>query len=569
MKTTQHPAIVPLATLRTTCPALLLALACATSLSAASLYWAPDNDANGGNGTWDTASSLWSAAADGSGTLQTWNNVATPYNDAFFARGKTGTVAVSGEVNVGWLDFGGTTADASTSYTLNGGTIILGGHSAGWESTRTIQSTGNVTINSTIRMFEDVAAAGHRRFGNQGGTLTINDIANASTGGTQNLSLESWGTGTIKIDGNITNTFGAPRTSLIIGGSDLNTVAGSGSNYHLGGNNTGVSNTSLLRGTLHLNHSNALGSGGLTVRNVTNSDTINILIGTAGVTIGNAITFDSFTNTSWTRTIGGEHTSGTATFSGTITLGAFAASGNGDRLNVTSAAGGTTIFSGNITDGANTSRVVKTGAGIVKFNRTDGMDYDGATIVTAGTLIVNNTTGSGTGRGAVAVRNGATLGGAARVAGNITLDAGARFSTGDMDESGVSSAGTLATAGSFTWNSNNTAASLFFDLGADQASSDQLNIAGAFTKGNGTSFIFDFTGSALPASFTYTLVTFNSTNFTDAGIFSANIDGTFAINDNSLTFTTAAIPEPAAFVLLSALGIGFLAAALRFRKTQV
>ena len=329
--------------------------------------------------------------------------------------------------------------------------------------------------------------------------------------------------------------------------------------------------TSLYRGTLVLSNSNALaGSSGLTVVNANvgaSADTANVLIDTASVTINKNISFSNLgTDTGDIRTIGGSNTSGTSTFSGNVTLGAFASSGTGSSLRVTSAAGGTTVFSGLINDGANTTSLLLNGSGIVKFTNASGNTYDGDTTVSSGALIVNNTSGSSTGTGAVIVNNGATFGGTGSSSGAISLAAGARLSPGDMDGAGVSGAGTFTGGSSLTWNSNGTTAGLFFNLGANQAASDQLALNGAFTKGSGSSFIFDFTGSTLDPSFTYTLVTFGSTDFT-VGDFSAinGGSGIFALNGNSLTFG-AAIPEPSTYAVFA--GVLVLAGSVWRRQSR-
>jgi hypothetical protein len=83
----------------------------------------------------------------------------------------------------------------------------------------------------------------------------------------------------------------------------------------------------------------------------------------------------------------------------------------------------------------------------------------------------------------------------------------------------------------------------------DAASSDRLAITGAFTKGTGSTFVFNFNDVGVQ-SITYTLVTFGSTTFNDASVFSAlGVDGTFALVGNTLTFT-AAIPEPSTYAAM-------------------
>jgi hypothetical protein len=67
-------------------------------------------------------------------------------------------------------------------------------------------------------------------------------------------------------------------------------------------------------------------------------------------------------------------------------------------------------------------------------------------------------------------------------------------------------------------------------------------------------------------SITYTLVTFGSTTFGDASVFSATgVDGTFAFAGNSLTFTVTAIPEPSTYAAI--LG-GLVLAGVVYRRRR-
>ncbi len=58
-------------------------------------------------------------------------------------------------------------------------------------------------------------------------------------------------------------------------------------------------------------------------------------------------------------------------------------------------------------------------------------NYAGGTTVTAGSLFVNNSAGSGTGSGAVTVQNGATLGGEGRINGALTVQNGGTLAPGN------------------------------------------------------------------------------------------------------------------------------------------
>ncbi len=108
--------------------------------------------------------------------------------------------------------------------------------------------------------------------------------------------------------------------------------------------------------------------------------------------------------------------------------------------------------------------------------------YDGGTLVAAGRLLVNNTTGSGVGSGDVEVASGAALGGTGFIGtesdtSNVTVNSGGRIAPGIF-------AGRLTVHGDVTF-----AAGSFFDaqLGGTAAGSeyDQLDVFGAVAL-NGT-----------------------------------------------------------------------------------
>ncbi|NJN05599.1 MAG: hypothetical protein HC814_03295 [Rhodobacteraceae bacterium] len=126
-----------------------------------------------------------------------------------------------------------------------------------------------------------------------------------------------------------------------------------------------------------------------------------------------------------TKVIGGA-TAHESTFSGDVSLF--------DNVTLTATNGGRVNFTGEIVDVSGTRSVTKTGAGVV--NVASANFWNGGTSVEAGTFLVNNTTGSGTGAGDVTVHSGATLGGSGSIAGSVTLNSGATLLPGN-------SAGTL------------------------------------------------------------------------------------------------------------------------------
>ena len=91
---------------------------------------------------------------------------------------------------------------------------------------------------------------------------------------------------------------------------------------------------------------------------------------------------------------------------------------------------GNTLISA-VTDGAGMgSAIVKGGSGTLTITRNNA--YSGGTTVNGGTLLVNNTTGSGTGDGDVTVNGaGTTLGGTGIISKRVTVNIGANLAPGN------------------------------------------------------------------------------------------------------------------------------------------
>jgi autotransporter-associated beta strand protein len=99
---------------------------------------------------------------------------------------------------------------------------------------------------------------------------------------------------------------------------------------------------------------------------------------------------------------------------------------------VTGGSNSSTTFSGQLS-GAGT--LVKTGSGTFTLARAAGNSYTGTTTISAGTLLVNNTSGSGTGTNSVTVNSGGTLGGSGIVSGAVTVNSGGHLAPGASIES--------------------------------------------------------------------------------------------------------------------------------------
>ncbi|HEV7298416.1 MAG TPA: autotransporter-associated beta strand repeat-containing protein [Tepidisphaeraceae bacterium] len=379
---------------------------------AAPLYWDANGDGTdstyGGNGTWDTSNAFWNNSATiGSGVLQTWNTIDNPAisTSAVFLRNTSGAVTVGvGGVMAQNLSFGTSTGSfttgSGTNYTLSGDAITV--TQSGTGTGIGLNNGGTVAIGNAINF------SGTMKVVATGGTnsLTLAGGLNNMSASNQILYFEfSSGSNTTDVSGAITRS-GNGTIGLVFNGTSSTVVKLSGSNTGLNGNGT----LRLEGGILALDNSNALGSASLPtlalgVASSTSSRAQSVLIGTSGVSIGNGISLASLgTGGTATRTLGSAIASGTATFTGGVTLASTGVSlrSDGDAL---------TTFSGLINDGGQIQAVTKIGTGTVALTRPAGNTYDGGTTVSAGTLLVNNTSGSGTGTGGVLVGASGTLGG--------------------------------------------------------------------------------------------------------------------------------------------------------------
>lgn len=135
----------------------------------------------------------------------------------------------------------------------------------------------------------------------------------------------------------------------------------------------------------------------------------------------------------------------------------------------------------------NAGQIVKSGNGTLELRGAN--TYSAGTTVTAGTLLVNNTTGSATGTGTVTVQSGATLKSAAAtvtgspglITGAVTIESGGTISPGLS----ATKTGTLTLSGGLTLNPGSTA---IFHLNSDtagmgysqiRATSSTLNLDGS------------------------------------------------------------------------------------------
>jgi autotransporter-associated beta strand protein len=224
--------------------------------------------------------------------------------------------------------------------------------------------------------------------------------------------------------------------------------------------------------------------------------------------------------------------------SGNVFLGANNLTLGSNNLNTT--------FSGVIQDGGGFlgdtgGSLSKIGSG--KLVLSNANTYTGGTTVNAGTLLVNNTSGSGTGTGAVHV-NAGTLSGSGTIAGAVTV--GTKSGPGAFLSPGLSlSPGTLTIQSALTLNSD---ATYHFELNRHIMTADEV-IANGVTI-NGARFSFtDLHGGAVARGTVFTIIENTAassiagefTNLPDGSMFKAK-GNTFEVSyeggdGNDLTLT--------------------------------
>jgi len=349
----------------------------------------------------------------------------------------------------------------------NGGSMNLGsGSSLVIDGTTTFQGlSGTRLAGSGLVTFNGIVAGATGGIAVNGATAIFKNLGNTYTGATIVYS------GTIVAGGNVlsgSGVFGTETTAISLGYS---------------------------------------GANGL-VRMLTRSDT------NSTITVARGINLTSSTATTANYTIGSDGAHVTD-YTGLIFLSTDASGSVGEKLTVTSAAGGRVNFTNNIATRANASSggaatyrdsLVKTGAGIVAIGGSAN-NWRLQTLVNEGTLLMNGTLTASTAPSPnltnVVVSSSAALGGFGTINRDVLFSAGASILTpGDINASNLSTVGTLTINGSLAFS--NSANLLNFDLGA---SSDKVTVNGNLTLtgtlnildsggfGVGTYELFDYSGT--------------------------------------------------------------------------
>jgi fibronectin-binding autotransporter adhesin len=506
---------------RASCLPAILTIGCllSTPLHAATFTWDGGGDATdlGQASNWNpdgiaAASDVlqWNGTVSGSLALQ-YNTAQAGFNtnpgiSISLTSDQTGSLVINGQ---------------SSALRLNGSGINIAS-GAGAFSLGNGSGTSNITaFNGTMAMTNNSSNAATIASGVAFAT-TFSGITTFNFTGSGNWNVNTNLSSSNNSNGNIVNATGTGTLFM----NTANTYSG-GTNLNVNGG------TSRIRATA----TGALGSGAVFIAGNGGSNRLEVA---GGITLNNALNVNGKTsavgasaailNVSGNNNLGGTITLNTGgtdntiqSDAGLLTLSAATAvthGASGARGVLFTGEGDTTV-SGNITQGGATLALYKQGEGTLTLSGTNN-SYTGATLVSAGTLLVNGSLGNT----AVSVAADATIGGTGSLVGGLAFDAAGLLEVVDLN--------------------------------------DPLAVTGTITFGSGFG-IANLTGinwGILDLNTAYTVIstsqTFSASDIGNFGIDNAALvgGGRSAYFDNG-SLAVVVIPEPSA-ALLGGIGILFL-----------
>lgn len=393
-------------------------------------------------------------------------------------------------------------------------------------------------------------------FEDNGGTLLTTTFATTAVGGMQvneNVTLTTGGT--FGTGGTVISVEVLAGKTLTFGSQSLSTAAGTG--FIKNGGGTWSLNGSpytggftLNAGTMAASGINAMGAGALVING-------------GGIRSSSTAARD-FSGKQTSITIGGDFFLGDATNNGALTFTGPTSLGSSVR---TITVNSSVNWNGAISGGGG---ITKLGAGTLTL-KGDSI-YTGTTTISAGTLLVTNTSGSGTGTGNVTTVSGTTLGGTGTIAPTTTssvilggsVTPGVAGAAGTLTftpaDGNVTFQNTSSIAFELFGNGNNdkivlvSSGSGLLDVSSMAAGSVSVSFAGGYTPSLGHAFdLLDWSGvSGLSTS----LLSLSTTGFDPSWAWDTS---QFTTNG---TLSVVLVPEPSRIATL-AMG---LSVALRRRR---
>ena len=216
-------------------------------------------------------------------------------------------------------------------------------------------------------------------------------------------------------------------------------------------------------------------------------------------------------------------TAGSIEGNGLVFLGANNLTVGGNNLN--------TLFAGVISDLGGVrddtgGSLTKTGAGSLTLSNANV--YTGGTVITGGTLLVTNTTGSGTGSGAVEVDAG-ILGGTGTIAGPATVGTGSGTGASLSPGSSTGDLGTLTVQDMLAFNADGICQ---IELNSSTMGSDAIVANGVTIEESAQISLTDLSNSSLPIGTVFTVLSNTSAtpitgtfgNLADGAVFTLGIN---------------------------------------------
>jgi autotransporter-associated beta strand protein len=505
------------------------------------------------SGTWtSTTGGDWSNIAN-------WNSGAGPVaTGGSTSANVVATISASGTQTIN-LDADQTVqsiAFSTGTYTLssaNGSVLTLAGL-----ITPTI--TGNATISATIAGSQGFTFASGSRSLNLTGTNTYTGVTTLTNG---NLNVKS------------ASALGATGAG---NGTIVSQASGQFPQLHFSNNITTSEDI-----TLRMNWFNTANTGAIVGGNLLYNDS-------SDTTLNGVLVLDRYasTNSGAVHLMGIQNGGGTLTINGAVSGAATGGQASGAYVDPTrlqfrntTATANTNITNvisnGTLTTGGLSIYTATDSVGIVRLSGDN--TYSGSTVHQKGTLLINNTSGSGTGTGAVSVASTAVFGGTGFVkptgTNGITFASGAIVAPGDLTSAGsaIAAGKTLtfdlgSTTGTALFSSGSTISINLNAIAALPADvSEHLAFVGLTTGVSQVTFndnVVNFSiapANGVVATGIYTLVSFSADNaYTGNLVLGTGLEAYNAQlihTANSIQLSISSVPEPstyAAFAGLIAIG---------------
>jgi autotransporter-associated beta strand protein len=449
----------------------------------ASVYW-DTNGATGGSGaatgTWGS-SAFWST--DSTGSSATSGTLPLNTDDVFFSagtNGTAGTVTVSGSQTAHKITF-----DDAVAITLSGGSIDLGNATAG--SGIFVTAAASNTVSTSITL--DSAATAVSFSNTSTGTLTIGGpVTGAASSGTQTITLANTnGAGSVVVSGNITDGGGGNVAVTRSSGAGITTLSGTNT-YTSATNISGV-----LLFAKRVSLYNAVTSNWTAANIVVNSG------GTAAFSVGGT---GEFTNADVTTLLTNLSTVNNNGLKAGSSIGFSTANASGGTFTISN------IIANSTGTGGGAIGVTKLGNNTLVLSGVN--TYTGGTLVTSGTVNVQNDQSAANGGWTISDNNFPASGGGVntptanfQAGSTIVVASGKTVTLTTGDSSGqimtLNVAGTVTNNGTF---SDGRQSAVNINSGGNWTQNGTMSIAtssltfGSASMTINTGGIFTYNGSA-------------------------------------------------------------------------